>query len=370
MDGEIENQVLGNTTRFDPLPDSKNFLVTGGNGFIGSWIIRTLTLTYPNYRLVSFDKLDYGASMNNTRELESMPNFTFVNGDITDHDQVASCLRKYEIDTIIHLAARTNVDASFKAPRAFAATNIYGTQIMLECAKECDVKRFVHMSSYEVYGATQAGPTGHREDEALAPMSPYGAGKAAAEMLVVALGHSTSVKTVIVRANNIYGPMQFPDKIVPKFSMLLTRDKPLPLHDGGWQRKRYLYAGDAANAFNYILHLAPPNSCYNLGPYDPESEISNSNISLKLISLVHPPTHAVDGTGPADQEVNGNGTNKWFQTVPGRPYVDAGQGMDCGKLRDLGWEQKVSLDEGLKRSVAWYVANGDVWWGDLTGKVW
>lgn len=347
--------------------------------------------------------------MNNTRELESMPNFTFVNGDITDHDQVASCLRKYEIDTIIHLAARTNVDASFKAPRAFAATNIYGTQIMLECAKECDVKRFVHMSSYEVYGATQAGPTGHREDEALAPMSPYGAGKAAAEMLVVALGHSTSVKTVIVRANNIYGPMQFPDsespaspslpllaaismhlsfsaelrwhlrlpvrllpfsEIVPKFSMLLTRDKPLPLHDGGWQRKRYLYAGDAANAFNYILHLAPPNSCYNLGPYDPESEISNSNISLKLISLVHPPTHAVDGTGPADQEVNGNSTNKWFQTVPGRPYVDAGQGMDCGKLRDLGWEQKVSLDEGLKRSVAWYVANGDVWWGDLTGKVW
>lgn len=155
--------------------------------------------------------MDYGASSNNTRELESLPNFTLVNGDILDVDRVKCCLRDHDIGTIIHLAARTDFDASLQGPRAFAVTNIDGTQVMLDCAKECHIKTFIFMSSFEVYGATKASPAGHREDEPLAPMSPYGAGKAAAEMLVVAFGHSTKVRTVLVRANNIYGPMQYPD---------------------------------------------------------------------------------------------------------------------------------------------------------------
>ena len=209
---KIDSHIVDDIARFQPSPNVKNILVTGGNGFIGSWIIRALAVTYEDYyHLFSFDKLEYGASVNNTRMLKTQSNFTFVEGDITSPEEVSACLSKYQIDTVIHLAAQSNVDASFKSPFAFATTNIQGTQVMLECARSCGVKKFIQMSSYEAYGATKPTGEGHREDEPLSPMNPYGAGKAAAEMLVMAVGQSSSMETAIIRANNIYGPNQFPD---------------------------------------------------------------------------------------------------------------------------------------------------------------
>ena len=178
----------------------------------GTWVVHTLAANYPDYyHLVSFDNLEYGASSNNIRTLNPRLNFTFVKGDILNPHDVKSCLEEYQIDAIIHLAAQTNVDASLKNPFAFASTNIEGTQVILECAKQCGVKKFIQMSSFEAYGATKPGVNGHREDESLAPMNPYGAGKAAAEMLVIAAGHSCPLEVMVVRANNIYGPKQFPD---------------------------------------------------------------------------------------------------------------------------------------------------------------
>lgn len=149
--------------------------------------------------------------MKNTEILSSRPNFSFYEGDITSRDDFIGCLRKHDIDAIIHLAAQSNVDASLKNPSLSAATNIVGTQVLLDSAKTCGVKKFILMSSGEVYGATKPGPTGFRESDALLPMNPYGGGKAAAEMLVTAFGHCNPLETVIVRANNIYGPNQFPD---------------------------------------------------------------------------------------------------------------------------------------------------------------
>ncbi|KAL9126724.1 MAG: hypothetical protein Q9217_004269 [Psora testacea] len=356
LNWEIDKQVLEETTRFEPAPGIKNILVTGGNGFIGSWIIRALAVTYPDcYNIVSFDKLDYGASLNNTRMLSTRPNFAFVEGDITSQDDITTCIKKHDIDTIIHLAAQFNVDASFKSPYAFSATNIQGTQVMLECAKICEVRKFIQMSSYEAYGATRSGADGHREEDALAPMNPYGAGKAAAEMLVTAFGHSNALETIIVRANNIYGPNQFPDKIIPKFIMLLRKGLKLTLHGGGLQRKRYLYAGDAVNAFNVILHKGSNGDIFNLGSYD---EISNRNLSARLIDIVNLP-------GSDSSSGKRSNLDAWIRTVPGRPYVDSGSRLDCSKLRSLGWDQKVGFDEGLQRTVEWYSAYGDTWWGDI-----
>ena len=147
--------------------------------------------------------------------LNGRSNFSFYEGDITSPDDITSCLHQHDIDTIIHLAAQSNVDASLKNPASFAATNIVGTQVLLECAKVCGVKKFIQMSSYEAYGITKPGPNGHREDDPLSPTNPYGGGKAAAEMLVTAFGHCHPLETIIVRANNIYGPNQFPDSTCP-----------------------------------------------------------------------------------------------------------------------------------------------------------
>lgn len=143
--------------------------------------------------------------------LDDQANFSFFQGDISSPEDITGCLRKHDIDTIIHLAANSSVDASLKDPYSFARTNIHGTQILLENAKTCGVRTFVHMSSYEAYGATKPGPNGHVETEALSPVNPYGAGKAASEMLVTSFGHSNSLQTIIVRANNIYGPNQYPE---------------------------------------------------------------------------------------------------------------------------------------------------------------
>ncbi|KAG7002089.1 dTDP-4-amino-4,6-dideoxygalactose transaminase [Physcia stellaris] len=333
-------------------------MVTGGNGFIGSWIIRALAITYSDcYNLVSFDKLDYGASLNNTRMLNSQPNFTFYEGDIMSPDDITRCLQLHSIDTIIHLAAQSNVDASLKSPASFAATNIVGTQVMLECAKACNVRKFVQMSSYEVYGATKCGSEGHDEDEALVPMNPYGAGKAAAEMLVTAFGHCNALETLIVRTNNIYGPNQYPDKIIPKFIMLLQHREKLTMHGGGTQRKRYLYAGDAANAFNVLLHRGVAGKIYNLGS---STQISNRDLGATLLNYVN--------LGGSDSSSDSSSLDSWIETVPGRPYADSNSGLDCRKLKALGWEPRVPWEEGLRRTVEWYARFGDTWWKDAARK--
>ena len=164
--------------------------------------------------------MEYVASHNNTKMLQGLPNFSFHEGDISSRESIVGCLNKYKIDAIIHLAANSSVDASFKDPVLFARTNIEGTQIILESAKECGVKKFIYMSSYEAYGRAKPGPNGHIETSALSPVNPYGAGKAAAEMLVMSFGNRDYFDTIIVRSNNVYGPVQYPEStfaILPCF---------------------------------------------------------------------------------------------------------------------------------------------------------
>ncbi|KAK0622909.1 dTDP-D-glucose 4,6-dehydratase [Immersiella caudata] len=345
-----EAPVLTGTTKFTPLPDVKNIMVTGGAGFIACWLVRHLTLTYPDaYNVVSFDKLDYCSSLNNTRVLNDKRNFTFYQGDITNPSEVVDCLERYNIDTIFHFAAQSHVDLSFGNSYGFTHTNVYGTHVLLESAKKFDIKRFIHISTDEVYGEVKDGDDDLLETSILAPTNPYAASKAAAEMLVHSYQKSFKLPAIIVRSNNVYGPHQYPEKIIPKFTCLLNRSQPMVLHGDGSPTRRYLYAGDAADAFDTILHRGHLGQIYNVPSSDEVSNLSLCSMLLHLMALPEPANFA-----------------RWVKYTHDRPFNDHRYAVDGSKLKALGWEQKMGLEEGLKVTVEWYRRYGEGWWGDIT----
>ncbi|ESA43367.1 hypothetical protein GE21DRAFT_4727 [Neurospora crassa] len=367
--------VFTGTTKFDPLPDVKNIMVTGGAGFIACWVVRHLVLTYPEaYNVVSFDKLDYCASLNNTRVLEHEPNFSFYRGDITNPSEVMDCLERYNIDTIFHFAAQSHVDLSFGNPFGFTHTNVYGTHVLLESARKAGIKRFIHVSTDEVYGEVKDDEDDLLETSILAPTNPYAASKAAAEMLVNSYKKSFKLPIIIVRSNNVYGPHQYPEKIIPKFTCLLARGEPVVLHGDGSPTRRYLFAGDAADAFDTILHRGQLGEIYNVGSYD---EISNLSLCHKLLTEMEiipcrsptssPPcnyTTSPPSSSPlgAEQEE----IHRWVKYTHDRPFNDHRYAVDGTKLRKLGWEPKTTFEEGLRITVDWYRRFGERWWDDIT----
>ncbi|KAG4419765.1 hypothetical protein IFR04_007075 [Cadophora malorum] len=344
--------VLTGSTKYEPLPDVKNIMITGGAGFIACWLVRHLTLTYPNaYNIVSFDKLDYCASLNNTRCLQDKKNFTFYHGDITNPSEVMDCLERHKIDTVFHFAAQSHVDLSFGNSYAFTHTNVYGTHVLLESAKKVGIKKFIHISTDEVYGEVRDDADDLLETSILAPTNPYAASKAAAEMLVHSYQKSFKLPVIIVRSNNVYGPHQYPEKIIPKFSLLLHRRQPVVLHGDGTPTRRYLFAGDAADAFDTILHKGQMDQIYNVGSYD---EISNLTLCSKLLTYLDIP-HSTQ------EELH-----KWVKHTVDRPFNDHRYAVDGTKLRQLGWEQKTSFSDGMAITVDWYKRFGEKWWGDIT----
>ncbi|KAK4661859.1 uncharacterized protein QC763_708350 [Podospora pseudopauciseta] len=347
-----EAPIFTGSTKFDPLPDVKNIMITGGAGFIACWLVRHLTLTYPHaYNIVSFDKLDYCSSLNNTRVLNDRRNFTFHQGDITNPSEVLGCLERYNIDTIFHFAAQSHVDLSFGNSYGFTHTNVYGTHVLLESAKKVGIKRFIHISTDEVYGEVKDDDDDLLETSILAPTNPYAASKAAAEMLVHSYQKSFKLPVIIVRSNNVYGPHQYPEKIIPKFACLLNRGRPVVLHGDGSPTRRYLFAGDAADAFDTILHKGQLGQIYNVGSYD---EISNLSLCGKLLDEMGISHGTPDEFG------------RWVKYTHDRPFNDHRYAVDGTKLRQLGWDQKTSFAEGLRITVEWYRRFGEEWWGDIS----
>ncbi|KAM7200259.1 putative dtdp-d-glucose-dehydratase [Rhypophila sp. PSN 637] len=344
--------ILTGSTKFEPLPDVKNIMITGGAGFIACWLVRHLTLTYPHaYNIVSFDKLDYCSSLNNTRVLNEKRNFTFYQGDITHPAEVVNCLEKYNIDTIFHFAAQSHVDLSFGNSYGFTHTNVYGTHVLLESAKKVGIKRFIHISTDEVYGEVRDDEDDLLETSILAPTNPYAASKAAAEMLVHSYQKSFKLPVIIVRSNNVYGPHQYPEKIIPKFTCLLNRSQPVVLHGDGTPTRRYLFAGDAADAFDTILHRGQLGQIYNVGSYDEISNLELCSLLLEEMGIPH---------------ASGEEFSKWVKYTHDRPFNDHRYAVDGTKLRQLGWDQKTSFKDGLRATVQWYRAFGERWWGDIT----
>lgn len=329
----------------------KNILLTGGAGFIGSNAVIHFVKKYPNYKVVNYDKLDYCSSYTNVEELEKYPNHKFIKGNILSSDLVMHVLKVEEIDTIIHFAAQTHVDNSFGNSFQFTENNIRGTHVLLEAAKAYGkIKRFIHVSTDEVYG--EAGSEGaeseeHTESTLLQPTNPYAATKAGAEFLVQAYHRSFQIPTIITRGNNVYGPRQYPEKLIPKFICLLSQGKPCCIHGNGNNRRSFIYVQDTVNAFDVILHKGHVGQIYNIGTSE---ERSNLEVAKDLINIF--------GLNDKEKEL--------ITFVEDRLFNDFRYGMSSEKLRNLGWKQEVDWEEGLKKTVEWYrtnVVNGKkVWW--------
>ncbi|EEF31135.1 NAD dependent epimerase/dehydratase, putative [Ricinus communis] len=276
----------------------KNILITGAAGFIASHVCNRLIRNYPDYKIVVLDKLDYCSNLKNLLPSKSSPNFKFVKGDIGSADLVNFLLITESIDTIMHFAAQTHVDNSFGNSFEFTKNNIYGTHVLLEACKVTgQIRRFIHVSTDEVYGETdEDAVVGNHEASQLLPTNPYSATKAGAEMLVMAYGRSYGLPVITTRGNNVYGPNQFPEKLIPKFILLAMQGKPLPIHGDDF--------------------------------------LNGSEASIKF--------------------------------VENRPFNDQRYFLDDQKLKNIGWSEHTTWEEGLKKTMEWYVQNPD-WWGDVTG---
>ncbi|KAF4373197.1 hypothetical protein CsatB_021499 [Cannabis sativa] len=325
----------------------KNILITGAAGFIASHVCNRLIRNYPEYNIVVLDKLDYCSNLKNLLPSRSSPNFKFIKGDIGSADLVNFILLTESIDTIMHFAAQTHVDNSFGNSFEFTKNNIYGTHVLLEACKVTgQIRRFIHVSTDEVYGETEEDAVdGNHEASQLLPTNPYSATKAGAEMLVMAYGRSYGLPVITTRGNNVYGPNQFPEKLIPKFILLAMEGKPLPIHGDGSNVRSYLYCEDVAEAFEVILHKGEVGHVYNIGTKRERRVIDVAKEICSLFSM-NPDTH--------------------IKYVENRPFNDQRYFLDDEKLKVLGWAERTTWGEGLKKTMEWYVKNPD-WWGDVSG---
>jgi len=332
----------------------RNILITGAAGFIGSNVTLQFVKKYhKEYKIIAFDKLDYCSSLMNLDEIRQYPNFKFIQGNICSPDFVRHVFTSENIDTVLHFAAQTHVDNSFGNSIQFTQNNILGTHVLLEAAKVQKVQRFIHVSTDEVYG--EAGSEGnegesHTETSILQPTNPYAATKAGAEFLVQAYHKSFGLPTIITRGNNVFGPRQYPEKLIPKCITLFLRGKPCYIHGNGNNKRSFIFVDDVVSAFDTILHKGITGELYNIGIATERSNISVAKDILKIFGL---------------QEKE----KELIQYVPDRPFNDFRYAIHSEKLERLGWSPKVSWEEGLQKTVAWYreiLSNGDAkqWWDD------
>ncbi|XVF48200.1 hypothetical protein PTKIN_Ptkin03bG0171300 [Pterospermum kingtungense] len=331
----------------EPAPYApRRILITGAAGFIASHVTVRLIKNYPDYKIVALDKLDYCSSLKNLQPCLASPNFKFVRGDIVCADLVNYLLLAEDIDTIMHFAAQTHVDNSFGNSFEFTNNNIYGTHVLLEACKVTkQIRRFIHVSTDEVYGETDMETDiGNPEASQLLPTNPYSATKAGAEMLVMAYHRAYGLPTITTRGNNVYGPNQYPEKLIPKFILLAMKGEQLPIHGNGTNVRSYLHSDDVAEAFDVILHKGVVGHVYNIGTKRERRVIDVAEDICKLFGL-----------NPKDA----------IRFVQDRPFNDQRYFLDDQKLKKLGWQETTLWEEGLKMTKEWYTKNFD-WWGDVS----
>jgi len=263
----------------------KNIFLTGGAGFIASHVAILLCKRYPQYKVVVYDKIDYCSCLENLKEIQALPNFKFVKGDISSHDLVTYTFKEEQIDTIMHFAAQTHVDNSFGNSFAFTQANIYGSHVLLETAKNCPtIRRFIHVSTDEVYGEGETFDCKPMDEEhVLEPTNPYAATKAGAEFLVKSYHRSFKLPCIITRGNNVYGPHQFPEKLIPKFINQILRGNSVTIHGDGSNTRNFLFVEDVARAFDVILHKGINGHIYNIGG---DNEQANLQVAKDIIRVL------------------------------------------------------------------------------------
>ena len=315
----------------------KNILVTGGAGFIGSNFVRYLLGKYPDYQVVVYDKLTYAGNLANLADVADDPRYHFVKGDICDAEAVRVAMRQFEVDTIVNFAAETHVDRSIMDPDAFINTDVYGTYVLLEAAKDLDVERYHQVSTDEVYGEIIEGSS--VETDVLMPRSPYAASKAGAEHLIHAYHITYGVPTTVTRGSNNIGPYQYPEKVVPVFVTNAIDDIPLPVYGDGRQMRDYQYVMDHCEGIDVALHQGQVGEIYNLGTGIETFNIDMAHLILKLLNK------------PASL----------IQHVKDRAGHDRRYSINCDKIKALGWESSHDFERALEKTVKWYVEN-EAWW--------
>jgi dTDP-glucose 4,6-dehydratase len=323
-----------------------NVLITGGSGFIGSNLVRLVLAERPSWRVVNLDKLTYAGNAENLADLEAHPQYRFVRGDIANGELVAEILRSERIDAVMHLAAESHVDRSILSPAVFIETNVRGTQMLLEAARELGVERFLHVSTDEVYGSL--GPTGlFTEATPLAPSSPYSASKAASDLLALAYAHTFRQHVVVTRCSNNYGPYQFPEKLIPLMIANALEDKPLPVYGDGQNVRDWIHVEDHCRGLVAALERGRTGEVYNFGA---SSEQPNIEIVKAVLRLLRKPESLI-------------------QFVKDRPGHDRRYAIDASKARrELAWAPRHEFGEALAATVEWYQGNRGWWERIRTGQ--
>ena len=330
----------------------RNIIITGGAGFIGSHVVRLFVNKYPDYHIINIDKLTYAGNLENLKDIEARENYTFVRADICDFEKMLKIIHDFKIDGIIHLAAESHVDRSIKDPFTFAQTNVMGTLSLLQAAKtiwetlpeKYEGKRFYHISTDEVYGALNFDDTLFTEETKYDPHSPYSASKASSDHFVRAYHDTYGMPTIVTNCSNNYGPYQFPEKLIPLFINNIRNRRPLPVYGKGENVRDWLYVEDHARAIDIIFHEGKIADTYNIGGFN---EWKNIDLIKDIIKTVD---RLLGNTEGHSLEL--------ITYVTDRQGHDLRYAIDSRKLKnELGWEPSLQFEEGIEKTVRWYLEN-------------
>ncbi len=330
-----------------------NILITGGAGFIGSHLVRLMVSRYPDYEIFNLDALTYAGNLESLRDMEGVSNYHFIRADVTDYDTMLSILRQHRISGIIHLAAESHVDRSIHDPFTFARTNVMGTLSLLQAAKVVwteaggyEGKRFYQVSTDEVYGSLTSDEPPFTESNKYDPHSPYSASKASCDHFVRAFHDTYGLPTVISNCSNNYGPYQHPEKLIPLFIHNIRVGKSLPVYGSGEQVRDWLFVEDHARAIDLIFHNGKDGDTYNIGGFN---EWKNIDVIHVLIRTVDRLLGRPEGT-----------SLPLIRYVTDRPGHDVRYAIDASKLmKELGWRPSLQFEEGIERTVRWYLDNSE-----------